>query len=351
MQPKPRIIVTEFYTWHDECLFSICKLLKASGFEVIVAANAKIRDRITASLAEAADRIEFFNFGSGWKGIAALAKYYRFVLGSKAKCLHYNTAQGSTALKFFMLPLPKRFTVTGTIHNLRKLSSSFGQKIISRRIDKFMLLSDILAAGMPTACRKPYRTIYSIFYPPIETEPLVKPEGEIWLVIPGAVSYSRRDYGMLLNNDRQYPSHIKFVILGNINKADGPDLMRRIQEKGLQSNFITFNGYIPDNVFYAYVKQCDYMLPLVNATHPQLKKYITEKISGTYNIAVAFGKPMLNPADMQGIGDMDDVSVYFRPDKLCSFLSALSETNSKGLFQLSKWTFNEQLQRTKEFFG
>ena len=56
-------------------------------------------------------------------------------------------------------------------------------------------------------------------------------------------------------------------------------------------------------------------MPLVHPSKPQFRKYLTEKISGTYNLAFAYKKPMLCPEDMAVYEDFKDTSVFYNLNK------------------------------------
>ena len=200
-------------------------------------------------------------------------------------------------------------------------------------------------------CRKPSVAIYPIFYPAFNTFELTKKPGEVWIVIPGAVSLGRRDYLTLLRPDVPYASHIKFIILGNKNKADGQLIHKEVNKAGFQSNFIFFDGFVPEEEFYSYVLQCDYIMPLIHPGRGEYDKYVSEKISGTYNLATAYRKIMLCPKDMETYEDFRDSSLFYDSDDIQSFVNSLKPMGSDTFYQLSKWEQQEQQKRMKEFLA
>lgn len=344
-----RIIVTEFSAWHDECLYSICLLLKAEGFHVTMALNEDLKTRIGTSLNDVTDEILYFPFKKGFKGALSLIRFWTLVLKGNFTHLFLNSAQGSVAWKFFLLPIPNRIKIIGTIHNLKKLTHSFGQKFITRRINGYILLSDLLTKRYLEICDKPSAAIYPIFYPTFNTFTLSKKKDEVWILIPGAVSLSRRDYLSLLPPGIKYASHIKFIILGNKNKADGKEIYEKVCQADAQENFLFFDGFVPEEDFYSYVLQCDYIMPLIHPKRGEYAKYLTEKISGTYNLAIAYRKIMLCPQEMNIYEDFQDSSLFYAINEIPSFINSLEPMESEKFYKLSKWEQEEQQRRLAEF--
>lgn len=348
MSEKKKVVIAELNPYHDECIYSQCLMLRQMDVEVIVVANCSAEQRIRKSLEGVADKLIFMPFGSGWKGIKAMLSFYHMVRSMGKIYLHFNTAQGNVAWRLFLLPFPKRISITGAIHNVPKLKKSFGQKIITRQIKRYMLLSDLLMPKYINLCDKPAVAVYPIFYPPIETKAIAKPKDEIWIAIPGAVSYSRRDYDALLIGDIEYPKNIKFVLLGNINRADGDIVLEKIRKSGKEKNFTIFNEYVPDDEFYAFAKACDFMMPLVHPSNPKYEKYVRDKISGTYDLAIAYRKPMLCPKEMQQYEDFADTAIFYDRNDLSSFFKYLSGANIEcKLYTLEKWTLKYQTKQLK----
>lgn len=133
--------------------------------------------------------------------------------------------------------------------------------------------------------------------------------------------------------------------MGNISKADGNVVKRWIAERGVEKSFILFEQFVPDDVFYSYIRQSDYILPLINPLNSELKKYLTEKISGSYNLAIAHRIPMLCPDTMQVYADFADTACFYPANHLMEFTYSLPLKGTKTLFQSDKWS--EEYQREK----
>lgn len=140
-----------------------------------------------------------------------------------------------------------------------------------------------------------------------------------------------------------------FIILGNKNKADGNFIYEEVNKTGLQANFLFFDGFVPEEDFYSYVLQCDYIMPLIHPGRGEYSKYVSEKISGTYNLATAYRKIMLCPKEMENYEDFRDSSLFYSLDDMQSFINSLKPMESDAFYQLPKWQQQEQQKRMKDF--
>ena len=216
-----------------------------------------------------------------------------------------NTAQGSRALKFCLLPPISGVEMVGTIHNTEKLTKSFGQKLINRRIHKYYILADYLRHSIPKNIDNQYAVCYAVFLPRQKVAEIVKPQGECWISIPGYVEYKRRDYHYLLRLANALKScegkkRIKFIVLGNTSKSDGPHFVSEIREQNLMDYFVTFDSFVSDDVFNAYIEQSDAIMPLIHPDIPSADKYTKYKISGAFNLALSHNQGYALPLDVSG---------------------------------------------------
>lgn len=353
MNDSKKVVVVELNPYHDECLYSQCLMLRCLGKNVMVVANSSVSNRVENSLKDIGIPTKFLPFGSGIKGLGAILSFYRLVRSMGDIHLHFNTAQGNVAWRLFLLPFPKRIKITGVIHNVPKLRTSLGQRIISRQIRSYTLLSDLLVPLYNKMCQKPAIVVYPAFYPRYEDFKLHKPIGEIWIVIPGAVSFGRRDYASLFQ-PKSLPlnGNIKIILLGNINKADGLAVLSMIKGSGVEYCFLTFNEYVPNSLFFSYIEKCDYIMPLIHPSKALYAKYLKEKISGTYDLAIAYRKPMLCPMEMSKYEDFADTSFFYDVDNIIAFLNSLTtEKQEKELFTLPKWTLEYQTEQMRKLIS
>ena len=106
-----------------------------------------------------------------------------------------NTAQGAFT-RDLTLMAPRDLRFTGISHNPQKLGHSFTQKLISRRIKKYFVLSDFILENVKD--QNPDLALdvfYPVFFP---STPLKSRNSMLNVCIPGAVDPLRRDYKSLL---------------------------------------------------------------------------------------------------------------------------------------------------------
>src|SRR5690606_28160911 len=141
-----------------------------------------------------------------------------------ARALHYlrydtiflNTAQGR--IKFLCLfSLFNRTKFIGLLHNVNKLQKGFGQRFISYKIARYLVLNGYLQTVAQNLTKIPVASYYPIFFSEQPQLGIEKPTGQIWITVPGRVENKRRDYPFLMDMAKRltgYPEY-KFIILGN----------------------------------------------------------------------------------------------------------------------------------------
>ncbi|MBR3977783.1 MAG: hypothetical protein IKJ95_08170 [Bacteroidaceae bacterium] len=344
-----KVMLVEFNNWHDECIFSAYSFLRWAGCKVTLVLNEKLRNRIPADVYSDAQGIIFLPFGSLRHSVSSFRKIRRMLKSEGFTHLFLNTAQGSVAWKFFLLPLRRSVKIAGTIHNIAKLKGSLGQKFITHRIDKYVLLSDVLVEGYRKVCSKPVSVLYPIDYPKYNKVNIEKPADEVWIAVPGEISLKRRDYYSIVSSSAKYDRRVKFLFLCNSNRADGSEVMAHARECGVEQNIMSFNSYVSNEEFYSYIELCDYVMPLVHPSKSAYAKYLTEKISGTYNLAFAYRKPMICPEAMSAYEDFADTSLFYKESELCAFVNSLASAPQAGRFyKLAKWDAEERYRNLEQ---
>lgn len=344
-----KVMLVEFNNWHDECIFPAFSFFRWAGCKVTLVLNEKLRGRISPDAYSGADSIIFLPFGSLRHSVTSFRIIRRMLKKDGFTHVFLNTAQGSVAWKFFLLPLRRSVKVVGTIHNVAKLKSSFGQKFITRRIDNYVLLSDVLMDSYKKVCSKPVSVLYPIDYPKYNKVCIEKPDGEVWIAVPGEISLKRRDYYSIINSSAKYGRKVKFLFLCNSNRADGKEVMERARECCVEQNILSFKSYVSNEEFYSYIELCDYVMPLVHPGKSVYAKYLTEKISGTYNLAFAYRKPMICPDAMSAYEDFADTSLFYNEAELCAFVNSLVPAPQAGRFyRLAKWSAEERYGKLEQ---
>lgn len=323
------VILIEFNAWHGECLEPQMEYLKASGHSVELFCTSKA---LASAGPTCLDGRVHHTECPGAKGFRNIWTAWRLIWRLRPDFVILNTAQGSEALKLSLLPMPRRTKFVGTIHNLAKLTGSTGQKIISRRMDGYYVAAKYLLDTARARSGKPCQ-----FYSPLDktagatqTDSDLKKDGETLLCVPGAIEYKRRNYAALLNLAASPAlKSVKFVLLCNRNKGDGPQFMQEVETQGLTEHFVTFDHFVEADLFERYIRACDYLLPLVDDVMPGGESYKTSKISGTFALAASYGKTMLCNKFLDGISGFNYPCVFYAD---AADLARVIRSGEKGAF-------------------
>ena len=283
------IALVELFPYHSECLYS--QLLFMQGHARVVLICDQRLASVVKTFGQVYDECVFFDF----KELSSLLKLRSYLIRNKINTVVLNTAQGSLPLKFMLLPFPKRIHFAGIIHETQKLTESFGQRLISRKIKSYYVLADYVNRLFPENLGFKHQFFTPAFYPKFDTVNLPDKADEIWVCIPGAIESKRRDYKTLLAlaQHPQLKEKVKFILLGNATLGEGTSFIGEIQRLNIAHRFVYFNERVSDELFYSYIRQVDYLLPLIHPDAHTAGDYTKTKISGMFPLSLAFEKTML----------------------------------------------------------
>lgn len=307
---EKKAALIEFNTWHAECLYPQLLFLTDAGYSVTLFCDVRQKNSI-ADIASKATSVVFLDM----KKIVSLLKVRKTIIDEHIDNVILNTAQGNKAIKFILLPFPKRVRFFGTIHNLGKISSSLGQRVICRKVRNLYLLADYLMQFAPQGKLRfqPYSPCYLPNYASVDIE---KPEGQIWAVVPGSVERKRRDYDFLLRiaQTPDFPTNVRIIILGNSSRGEGPQFAEQVRQLGLSDKFLIFNKFISNDTFYSYIRKADYLLALINPDSSFANDYMRLKLSGTFILSKAVGRNLLIHSMFASLKDFTYPSVFYDND-------------------------------------
>jgi hypothetical protein len=150
----------------------------------------------------------------------------------------------------------------------------------------------------------------------------------IQVVIPGQLDRRRRAYDDLI--DACSPDmNIRFILLGNANKADGPDLIEKIKERKLEQQFKWFNQFVPHEGFIEGIESADYIMPLVHSNCLIYSRYQECKATAAFMWAIAANKMMLMEDGFKQIDEFHALSEYYDAKKLSEFLTSLAHPEGR----------------------
>lgn len=354
MNKKAAII--EFANSHDECFYSQILFLKKAGYEVYIICSSLLKDRIRESYG----KVDFFCFSNGlgvFNNFKNLLVIRKFLIKNKINTIILNSAHGIQARNFILLPFPFKITITGILHDTEKIIKSSNQKIINRKIKKYFVLSDhVLDYVNSLNVELKFQSFYPVIQPDFNNK-VMKMPNEFWICIPGRVEQKRRDYQTLFNclDKMQLPDNVKIILLGRTDKELIPPLKNLTAKNNLQNQLIAFDEYIPNSIFYSYLKNCDVVLPLIHPSEKWFDKYSRTQISGSFNMAYTYKIPLLCEKSFAHFEDFKDTSFFYEIENLIPLINQLSENNGffisrkKEMYKLPKWSFDYQNKKYLDF--
>lgn len=301
-----KVCLIEFNTWHGECLAPQIAYLKICGANVTLICPRRTLGAVAPDVLDGVDYVECAekkSFGNVWR-------VWRKITKERYDVVVLNTAQGSESLKLCMLDAMGRTPFVGTLHNISKLRNSFGQRLISRRMDGYLTIAPYLLRRLQSVCSLPSEYFSPLSAEESDTTAVSVPElknDERLIVIPGNVEFKRRDYAALIPMARHLLG-ARFVILGNATKADGPRFREMVAHEGLTGRFTFFDNFVEESIFDAYMRKADYLLPLID--NDLASDYLNHKTSGTFTLALRYGKTMLCDRALEPLKD-DYPSVFY----------------------------------------
>ncbi|MDI3527999.1 MAG: hypothetical protein PWR03_2183, partial [Tenuifilum sp.] len=285
-----------------ECIYAQVLYLTKSGFRVEVICSQKTLKHL--EYLKGFCPVKSYDFSE----VLSFFKLWWYLLQQKKSHIVLNTAQGNRVLKLLTLPTFRKVKFYGIIHNLKKLEASSGQKLISRKINQYLVIADYLKES-PAAVEKGIKSINTSIFPNADSFLDIPKHQNIWITIPGNIELKRRDYHWIIDvcSKNKLPNNIKFILLGNASKGDGKEIIDRIKNEHIENQFIWFDKFVNQNVFNDYIKKSDYLLPLL---HENRSEYLIYKTSGTFSLSEAFSKPMILHSNFRNLNKYYCIEFY-----------------------------------------
>lgn len=352
MNQEKKIALIELTSYHEECLYSQLQFLQDAGYDVTLITNPKNAESVPY-YGISMDRVKFYeprasNFFT--KRVVNWLRLYKFLVNYGFEKIIFNTASSNKEVIALTKFLPKRIQCFGIIHNLKKLNSSTSQKIISQRIKNYYVLNDYLENSIKIENKEiRLHPFYPVFFPKYDPTEVLKKNNDIWICIPGELNYKRRDYALILsaleNLDRV--TAMKILILGKMNPESmvAKEFVNQVNALKLQSLIVTFDQFISNPVFHAYLQKSDYIMAPVSMKE---KNYLNYKITGAYNLAFAYKKPLICPEELSVIPDLKANSLFYSDkNSLALLFSKISggEITKDLNYDEEKWNFNYQKKK------
>ncbi|HET8736013.1 MAG TPA: hypothetical protein VFM69_05420 [Pricia sp.] len=345
-----KVAIVEIRESHEECLYTQLKFLTDAGHRVTLVLHPTLRQPVS-DYGHLANEVHYLDLENQdalhklrlqWRLYRLLKKFDRVVL---------NTAHSYSVLRNLTLLL--RFAKTecvGILHDTRKLHTSFTQKIISKKVKKYFVLNDALLPKEPPTDDIRVQSFYPIFFSDYEPVPVYKQNG-IWIGIPGRMDYGRRDYDFLVDALAQIPvlDHVRFLILGKVDRDSpfGHRFCESLEKAGQSGRFKIFHSFIDNTDFHAYLKACDYIMPLLHTG----QGYFKYKISGAHNLAFAYKKPLICHTSYRHIPDLQENALFFDAATFPKLIGDIDSRTVKSptTYTDPKWDYQVQQTRYIDF--
>jgi len=353
-----KIMVTEFSVSHSEILHAVIAFLTDSGYEVHGWIN-KDAGFDSESVPENAMMHLRTNRGF-FSHIKFTMGLLFYLLRHGISIVYINTAHGLLVRNFCLLSYLFGFEVTGLMHHGEKLKDSKTQDIISGKIKKYYVLSDFIKLNLEKEYGNTYK--FSAFYPVVlknQSVQEVKNRDYKLICIPGEVSDKRKNYNALIDCARTYrekfKGKVKFEVLGKIKYQWNKKYIEEMNSPELKGLFITYDDFISNNRFYERISECDLILPLIIPGVENFDNYIKYQISGAYNMAYIFKKPMLLYDSFRGFGEFEGISVFYNEENLGEVINDIINNNEhvnelrQNIISSKRLDFEYQRKKFKEF--
>jgi hypothetical protein len=355
---KKKAVLIEIGGSHTECLYSQILFLKNADFKVNIICSTNLKSKILDfnTYLSVHDYSFGINQGNDWKNLIELKRY---LINNRYDKVIFNTSSGNLIRNLLTFHFPKDLEFIGVIHDINKLTQSFTQKLINRKIKKYFVLNDYILDTFLSKDRLSVESFYPIFHQNINKTPLSKPNGEFWICIPGSVEYERRDYLGLLKNleNENINDNIKFILLGTSKhfNSDAEDVKKRVHKLKIREHFLFFDNYIPDNEYQVFIEKSDVIMPLIHESHPMFKEINGFKISGSFNLAFAHKKPILCEESLNKFEDFKENGVFYTLESMVKVINDISSNIQKledlkqPMYKNPKWSFEFQKNKYISF--
>ncbi|MGI9038990.1 MAG: hypothetical protein ACR2GQ_09010 [Gemmatimonadota bacterium] len=366
-------VLVEFGHSHDVCLYSQGLILSRAGVRVHLVCAERLAPRLPG-IEAVVDRIELLETGRDQVSRRRRLRRARdFVAEMEADLVVLNSAQGAAVRDFLYFGHPTRPRFVGILHRVSRFHGSLTQWLISRKLAGYFVLDDHLLAQIPAGGAPPVASFYPIFFPDLPDPPASgageasdhsdtdaaravlpppKPEGEIWITIPGSVELKRRDYAALFGLGDALRAHpgVRFVLLGRSDpgRPDGVEIRRGIDATGVPERFHLFDQFVAPDVFQAWLRRSDLIMPLLHPRRPEFAYYGDRRVSFAFHVAAGWKIPLLADACFEESMDYCGNAVFYDATRMGSVLddlpARLASVRDRA-FRDPKWTLEEQSAR------
>jgi hypothetical protein len=344
---KKKILIVEAHNFHEEVVKAQLDLID-SKYELFLALNEDILkkglqlERENQFIIKSKNRVMKF---------ITLIELFFWIRSHKFDIIIFNTVEDRFT-KLLSAILPEKIKKVGIIHDLDNY------RYYGEHINNFLVLSKKLFENLHKKISTDknihyfYPLIYSLKEQLDYTYYANKEDAKIEICIPGKIEYSRRDYAGLVGLASKLKNpNIKFILLGNITKDDGPKIYDMIKKKKLENRFEYFENFIPYDLFFKKIYNSDILFPLLTKKVKNYQKYKESKITAIFNLAYLFKKPLLLPKELAGDSEFKNFAISYEEEYILSVLDNITDylNNMDKNKMLNDKRFDKKLQQKSLF--
>lgn len=350
-----KVALIELGGSHEECMLTQMIALKSTNSSITLICTPEIKER-NPHFEQYVDAILVVEFTKkAWVDFKLILGINHFLKSNHFQKAIINTAQGGN-IRNLCLTAPKSVEFIGIIHTIRKFQGSFTQKIIHLKIKKYLLLSDFLLEKITIPKKIKVQSFYPLDYPDFELH-ITKRPSEIWVTIAGGVENRRKDLtGFLSMLELTTNENIKFIFLGKSakNSAEVIAFKAQINAMGRNKQVLTFDEFIAPDTFNAYLKISDFLCPLIHPETQSAEQYISNQISGAFNLAYSYAIPLLIHEKYEQIEDLRKSSFFYNLSNFNEILPVAIKNKALIVDQIKsteKWSKSYQRQKFIDFIN
>jgi hypothetical protein len=288
-----KVAVVELGGSHDECLLSQFYALKSRECYILFVTTQEVYDR-NSSFHSLIDELKIIHFKKrAWIDFVQMSRLNSVFKKEGYSKVILNTAQGAH-IRNLCLSAPKSTEFIGIVHTLKKFEGSFTQKLIHRKIKKYFVLNDYFLERIVPSRGIAVTSFYPLRFPHFNTT-IEKAAGEKWITIIGGVENRRKDLtGSISLMKSLIEKGFRFIFLGKSDFSH-PDVIAfnsYLKGTGIEQQVQLFDAFVSAETFDAYLKETDFIWPMVHPNTPSAAEYFKNQISGAMNVSFGYKIPM-----------------------------------------------------------
>lgn len=346
------VALIEFGGSHDECMLTQLEALQSVNALVILVTNEQLYNR-NPHWHKLVKEVYFIEpTGKAFKDVGLMRGLVKYLKQNGVSKVVFNTAQGGHVRNLSFL-LPKSIQAYGIIHTIRKFQGSFTQKVIHRKIKRYVVLSDDLRKHVVVPKGISVASFYPVSFPHFDQK-AEKSAGERWITITGGVENRRKDLDAVIGFIQTTDPDIRFVFLGKTDTThpDAKAFLEAVETNGLTDRVRYFTDFVDHATFDAYLQQTDFLLPLIHPNTPSADEYINHQISGAFTLAFGYKIPLLIHEAYRTEHDLTISASFYQPSAFAEGLKAafsIHERIRQQIEQEEKWTKSYQYRNYLRF--